>query len=160
MKLSDASHEDKQFLPVAMTGQTSIPLKIVSTCRWSIAVVCTYSPFDTQTEHLYNYWLGFPPSSSSLFIISYSFSPSSCWLTPSPHFLLSIIHPAFAFLLNHVHIICLPLFSLWPSQGSSCRTADTPPVFFSSCSPSLIWPSWPECAELPTEYLRSESTVE
>lgn len=32
---------------------------------------------------------------------SYSFSPSSCWLTPSPRFLLtipSIIHPAFCFL--------------------------------------------------------------
>lgn len=47
-------------------------------------------------------------------------------------------HPSsiqlFAFLLNHIHIICPPLFSLRPSQGSSCRTADMPPVFFSSCS--------------------------
>lgn len=76
-----------------------------------------------------------PLASSSL---SYSFSPSSCWLTPSPHFLftiLSIIRPTLAFLLNHVYIILLFHFSLWPSQGSSNKTADIPPFFSLFSSP-------------------------
>lgn len=70
--------------------------------------------------------------SLSLLITSLTLSPSSCWLTPSPRFchtIPSINHPALAFLLNHVHIICLALSSLWPSQISSCRTADMPSLF-------------------------------
>lgn len=83
-----------------------------------IHYISTYSssPIDTQTKHLCNYWLGFPPSFYSFFItfiLFFSFSLLTHTFSPfAPHH--AIHHPSRSCFLAEscqYNVICL-FFSL------------------------------------------------
>lgn len=123
--------EHNQCLPVDPPGQSNSALNIF------VLINSIYFPsrFYTQTEHLYDPRLGFPPSlhSSSLFITFLLFFPIQLLTHTFSSFPLHhpIHHPSNSRVLAEscLHNSALPLLSLWPSQGSSNKTADIPPFF-------------------------------